>query len=767
MQSTEKEALVELERFRYEADDTNFKIAELTLLDNLDGEMHPNPYGSVVVKGNMDLLPNVKYIIRADEINDPKWGYQYNLIYSKRENPIEAMAGEQFKEFLATISNEKIADNIFDTIDNPREVFEKQDVVELSKVKGIGAKTAQKYFDSYQSQKDYSPAFVEFGKFGFTQPTTKKIVDYFRGVDNAISELQKDPYKIMEVPGMGFQIIDKKALVNGMHVNDKRRVKAFIKNYFDNQASDGNSWVLQTQLYGYLGQEIHNIDMKFVMNYVNESDNYKVFKRDGETCVADRKRFDIEMNIANELVRILNHKSNYELKHVEETIQKVQDEQGFDYSEEQYKAIKTMLNRNVFVLQGYAGTGKSTALKAVARIFQDNNLTMEQCALSGKAADNLSQITGKDGKTIHRLLGWKGEGRFDYDKKNPLGADVIILDEISMVDVDIFYSLLKAIPNGAKLIMLGDGAQLDSIGVGVMSGMLKSGIIPTQTLSEIHRQAQDSAIITHSLAYRQGKYPAELKSEDGKRRVYGVKKDLGYMFVPNGEEDQIVKETSVIFDAALHRFSVNDIQIITPTISSGKVNCDKLNQYCQIIANPAGHGRPEIKLKRRKNGKDESFVLREGDKVINMRNNYKTVGEHGEVKPIYNGNTGIIKKIDVDYKMKSHDDVILTIDFDGIGRVGLSKDDLKSIQLGYCITVHKSQGSTIPFVIVALPFQYKLDSRELLYTAITRASKSAYIMTSTKTLNATIRKTSSVTHHNNLDILIRVADQKFKEMEKK
>lgn len=758
-----KEAVLELQRYRYEKPDSDWKIAEMKWIEDLHGKMQANSYGEVIVKGNMSLMPNVKYIIEAEEVNNSTYGLQYDLVMSRRKDAVETMSPEEFRQFMRTITSDNNVDNIYDMFDNPKELLEAGDTDSLMKVKGIGEKTAEGILETYQSQKDYSPAYVKFGEFGFTQRTTQKIVTLLHGVEEAINTLERNPYELMKLPNLGFKSIDGKALANGMRVNDNRRVRAFIQDYFDQQANDGNSWVLQTQLYAYLSQEIHNVDMKYVAKWITSSDNFTIFKRDGEVCVADHKRYETEKNIARELIRLLNHPAQYELDGIEETIQEVQSEQGFDYSEEQYSAIKTMLSQNVFILQGYAGTGKSTAIKAVAKIFKNNNLSLKQCALSGKAADNLTQITGTKGETIHRLLGWGRDatrpGKFAYYEKNQLPAHIIILDEISMVDVDVFYALLKAIRNGSKLIMIGDEAQLDSIGVGVMSGMLKSGIVPTQTLTQIHRQALESAIISHSMQFRQGHYPKGLTTnDDGKLKVYGDKHDLGYQFIPREAEKKIQFNVASLFNTGLKHFDVSDIQVITPTIKAGATNCQQLNEICQKVANPPSSSKNEYHIKR---GKGYEVTFREGDKVINTQNNRGTFNSDHNLTPIYNGNTGIIKKIDLD----DLDGTIMRIYFDGIGLIHIKKRDIKNIDLGYCMTVHKSQGSTIPFVIVALPFQFKLNSRELLYTAITRASKRAFIITSNKTLAATVRKTSSVTHHNNLDVLIKIANKQYQESE--
>ena len=355
------------------------------------------------------------------------------------------------------------------------------------------------------------------------------------------------------------------------------------------------------------------------------------------------------------------------------------------------------------------------------------------CALAGKAADNLTKVTGLRSTTIHSLLLSHGEG---------IDEDVVIVDEISMVDITLFAKLVGAIAKGTKLIMVGDSAQLDAIGIGVMKGILNSNKLTVATLNKIHRQAKNSAIITHSLQFRSGNIPTGL-SQEANWHMMGRNKDLGYVL--EEDESDILKDTKRVFQYAIKSYSIADVQILSPTVRI----CDRLNAYAQNIVNP-DKGEPSIKMYPKLPG---AYTLRVGDKVINTKNNRHTCDPSGTVEiPIYNGNTGIIESIESD---NAKTEVI--INFDGIGRVLVDKGDLSSIRLGYAITVHKSQGSTIPCVIIALPFQYMLNSRELLYTAITRASDKCYVVSSMKTLRSTVKKTSSVIAKTNLEDFLKGA----------
>lgn len=755
--SAEVEFIGRLGRVRWSAPDSDFKIAEVTVVKLLDGEMD-TPYeflDYVIVKGDFTMQEGVNYVLTTEVEHNSKWGDQYKLLFLQRENPVEDMDKNQFKEFLGQLT--KHAEKICDKYDDPRKIFEEHDHDALCKVDGIGVATAEKLFILYDNERDYSQAYSEFGKYGFSPEFIRKVVNLEKSVEKAVEHLNENPYYFMRYGGIGFKLIDNKALAQGMSVNDPRRVHAFIYDFFDELESEGTSWIYAEKLRNHLRKEVYKVDIKDAMDFISKSDDFVVFKRAQGSCIATKRLFNLEKQVGEELVRLLNSKCKFELKNAEKIIADIEKEQGWKYSEAQRQAIDLMLNQNVFLLQGLSGAGKSSTLNAVVKVFQENGIMVHTCALSGKAADNLTQITGKNGSTIHSLLGAtidSGGSIFNFNKYKKLPSQVVILDEVSMVNVGLFHALISAISNGAKLIMVGDNAQLDSIGVGVMNGIMDSKVVPTTILKEIHRQAKESAVVTHSLDYRKGEIPKDLEIKPGFKR-YGKKQDLGYMFVEDSETKDINKRTYSIFVQAFKKYDVKDIQVITPITSSGTVNCFVINNMCQAIANPAKEGDPKVEVKI---SKDKVYKLRVGDKVINTKNVRDTTDPTSQnVIPIYNGNTGIIKSIEVDEKNGKTKNVRMVIDFDGIGEVLVENSAVRNIQLGYCITVHKSQGSTIPCVIVAMPYHYKLGSRELLYTALTRASSEAILVTTAKALRFATKSTSKKVRHDNVSAMIKYA----------
>lgn len=737
-----------IERERYRNGD--FCIATMRVSEVRQGVLKRANDGNVIFKGDMRMIPQKEYIIRGRYEDNKKFGPQYQFLSNKLKNPIENMSAKEFRQFLTDLSPYGVRIN--KAYEDARKIFEEHNLEALTKIDGIGNVRAKELLDKYDSQRDYSPVYVEFAKYGFSTKVAKRAIDYYSSIDTPIERLKKNPYDLMEIPGLGFKKIDDKCLEHGIAENDPRRIKAFLVDYFEQLEMDSKSWIPVAQLKAYLRNEIFNCDIAETFKKLNADKNFVIFEREDEKRIALRTIYEMEKKVAEELLRIKNGSSDVELQDVDKVIGDIEKEQGWSYSTEQRDAVDTMLKENVVILRGPGGVGKTTTLNAVIKVLRHNNISVATCALAGKAAENLTQVTGLRGQTIHRLLGIGSP--FEL-KDQGLEYDVVILDELSMVNISLFSELVRTIPTGAKLIMVGDSAQLDSIGIGVMRDAIASGTIPVITLNKIHRQAQESAIITHSLAFRAGNLPDGL-SVKANWHMMGKRRDLGYVF--EDDEKNLLGDACKIFKYALKQYDVKDIQIVSQTTR----NCLMLNKAAQQIANPQKDQDYYVVYE----GKEYEYTLRVGDKVINTRNNYRTpdADRSSAFLPIFNGNTGTIESIDLEKGNKGEESLRMIVDFDGIGRVVIDSGTVTNIQLGYAITVHKSQGSTIPCVIVALPFQYVLNTRELLYTAITRASKVCYLVTSMKTLRSTVKKTSGVKAKSNLVYFLKEMEAKNSEV---
>lgn len=737
-----------IERERYRNGD--FCIATMRVSEVRQCVLKRANDGNVIFKGDMRMIPQKEYIIRGRYEDNKKFGPQYQFLSNKLKNPIEDMSAKEFRQFLTDLSPYGVRIN--KAYEDARKIFEEHNLEALTKIDGIGNVRAKELLDKYDSQRDYSPVYVEFAKYGFSTKVAKRAIDYYSSIDTPIERLKKNPYDLMEIPGLGFKKIDDKCLEHGIAENDPRRIKAFLVDYFEQLEMDSKSWIPVAQLKAYLRNEIFNCDIAETFKKLNADKNFVIFEREDEKRIALRTIYEMEKKVAEELLRIKNGSSDVELQDVDKVIGDIEKEQGWSYSTEQRDAIDTMLKENVVILRGPGGVGKTTTLNAVIKVLRHNGVSVATCALAGKAAENLTQVTGLRGQTIHRLL---GIGSPFEMKDQGLEYDVIILDELSMVNLGLFSELVRTIPTGAKLIMVGDSAQLDSIGIGVMRDAIASGTIPVITLNKIHRQAQESAIITHSLAFRAGNLPDGL-SVKANWHMMGKRRDLGYVF--EDDEKNLLGDACKIFKYALKQYDVKDIQIVSQTTR----NCLMLNKAAQQIANPQKDQDYYVVYE----GKEYEYTLRVGDKVINTRNNYRTpdADRSSAFLPIFNGNTGTIESIDLEKGNNGEESLRMIVDFDGIGRVVIDSGAVTNIQLGYAITVHKSQGSTIPCVIVALPFQYVLNTRELLYTAITRASKVCYLVTSMKTLRSTVKKTSGVKAKSNLVYFLKEMEAKNSEV---
>lgn len=698
-------------------------------------------YGNISVKGNMFVSEGYDYEIFAelDESNS-KYKNTYKSIMVKQKIDFSKGGKQAAEAFMSSFLTKTQVKNICETLENPLQVIEERDVKTLCTVKGIGGATALKILRNFDAQKDYSPAFVAWADYNLTDKMVKKICDHFGSVNEAIATVGANPYNLTRVPGIAFKKADWIFLSDPNNTPmDMRRIKAFTHHVFTEEFNNGNTWIAPRQLAERFQEDFRSADFNLVIEYIKSKKKYTVLQVGEQIRMCLTNVLKLELQVVYHLNRIMNAPSKIELGDIDKHIENVEKAQGWDYTDEQRQGINILSTQNVGMLQGLAGTGKSSLANAYLAALTSNGYDYTGCCLSGKAAENLSLVTGKKAQTIHTTLGCAGRS-FVYNEKRPLPTNAVLLDELSMVNLSIFLELLRAIPDGAQLIMLGDFGQLPAIGAGVMREMIRSKAVPMTILKKIHRQAEKSAIITHSISLRNGVVPDEIdRCAVGKSKVYGQEQDLEYVLV---EDDSEILSTAIRrYGEMLKEYPAKDIQILCPTRAGVK----SLNLLAQQIANPASEDKDEIELS---SGKDDSYFLRLGDKVINVTNNRSTKAPNGiDILPIFNGNTGIITNVEID-------DEAITVDFDGIGEVLIAGDDLKSIELGYAMTIHKSQGSTIPCVIYALPYHFLLNSRESIYTGMTRAKNYQIVVTKMKSLVNAAGKSSTEDKQTNLEQLL-------------
>lgn len=717
-----------VERIRYYKE--QFGIIVCSIDKVKEGTPRLDSNGTLILKGTMPKpIEGNTYNVTAEYVQDLRWGDQYNIIcifsaITFKEGDIK---GQQ--KFLQTIFTPLQVENMYKALDDPFQVLKEGNAQELVKVSGCGMTNATKWIDRFKENFYLGKIYMELAHLNLTNNMIKRLMDRYHSPDVIIEKLKYNPYVLCnEVQGIGWKTADKIALDGGIGEFSTLRIKAYIVYYLTRCGDSGNSWITPDELMGAILEEIgDDVPDANVTKSIHELGN-KLWWDTEKTKIGLRKYYDLECNIAQELIRLRDAESSIKYNNWQDTIKYMEFRQGWEFTEEQKAGIALGLKNNVTVITGSGGTGKSSLVAGILEVLK--HCSFAQCALSGRAASRLTEITGEEGYTIHRLLGYpKGEKHkqmFVYHDENYLPYDIIIIDEISMIDGYLFYDLLRAIKPGAKVFLLGDPGQLESIGCGSIAyDMICSNEISTVTLTQIHRQAAKSAIITESNKVRHGMQLIE--KEWVGTEIRGELQDLTLKCYSDASNTyyEIMKAFSA--DMAKDDFHILDTQIIVPIKSRGSACTYELNNTIQELYNPENENKKSVIIPN----KGKPYVLREGDKVINTVNNYKTF------PLIFNGNIGIIKEITI----TEDEDEIMVIDFVGIGEVVLYREFWGNLELAYAITTHKSQGSEFHHVIFGIDFSsYALLSREMVYTGITRAKNKCTFIAQTGALRMSVCK---------------------------
>ena len=707
--------------------DGDWQVCLVDIEKVIDGV--PYMYRDVNLIGNMVAMTdkyNTSYrIIGILQPNERYGGMQYNVVYSQEVYVFDTYNKQV--AFLNCILTQKQLNNLIKAYpQNPIKPLEDRDLNALTKVSGIGERTAYKLITRFESCRDKGKAYVELATYGITATMINKLVEHYESPDIAVAKIKENPYLLIEdVTGIGFSKADEIALKGGLDKFDWKRCKAYIIHYFRERASEGHSFVLYDELVDAVEQELEGMPYESIQEAMRnlEKEGKIWFKDTGDDIlVALKYYYTLESNVAKHLKRLMEAPSNLDINE-EEAMRRIGEQeakQGWKFTEQQLEGIFTAMNNNVTIIRGYGGSGKSSCVTGLLACA-DEDYRFKQCALSGKASVNLTDITGQEGYTIHRLLEVDPiTGKFNHNEYFPLLTDLVILDEGSMVDVALFESLIQAIPTGAKLIILGDTNQLESIGVGnILLDMIDSGEVPVVTFDKVHRQGAKSAIIGESIKIAQGQKPVGYGWEG--TNVLGELKDLKYIgFTCDRDSkkptiDLIMKEFKTLYNECK---DISQIAVIVPTRERG-TGCLPINILIQDYVLPP-------KEKRGFFCECGGYEIYKGDKVINLKNARPRPNQAIVSAPIYNGNMGEVIEVGFDY---------LKVDFYNIGEVYIYKSHLENIALGYAITVHKSQGSTIPYTISAIDFShFSMLTRQLVYTTMTRAKKKCVMIFETNAL---------------------------------
>ena len=714
----------------------SWTIATFNLLEVLEGDfpIELEWKNQFVAKGKMPALNNTDmYIISAFVIEDEKYGLQLETESMYVDYDLDDV--EEQRKFFSFFLTPNQIEILYSQFEDPMRLLKERDIDSLVKAKGIGPVTAQRMITKYEDCQDKGLAYVKFYDLGLTKGAIDKLVKFYGSPEAAVAVIENNPYTlIIQVPGYGWNKADAIALAQGLTLDCPERMGAYLVHYLREQAEiNGNSWVNVDDLCLAIEQVCGPTDQEKVYEVVRRGIRDKTLyfdNADGRIGLTEYRR--LEENLADEIVRIQNGSAAIPIdeRKAKEVLAKVEEEQGFGFTEEQNAAIWNTLNSQFSILTGLGGTGKTSAVNGIAHVLREHNYRVAQVSLSGRAASKLTEITHIPGQTIHRLLGYDPEsGGFHYNKENPVPYDIIIGDEVSMWGGEITLDLLRAVPNGAKVLFIGDPKQLEAIGLAsVLTDTIKSQTIPTVQLTKIQRQKADSGIITQSLKVACGEQIVSANSTGTEYR--GALRDFKLVtYIDAGlTQSKIIDEFNELYKEK--GVPAKDIQVLVPMRSKGEASCRALNIAIQEIVNGCPQ-RNEVTINYADGNFKYCYTYRKNDRVIIMKNNYKTINTEGHKEPIFNGNVGYIKEIGPDY---------MIINLTEQGDIILTEDNYDNLSLAYAITVHKKQGDSSPYVIGAIDSSsYALISKELLYTMITRARKYCVIVGQKRILQQAVK----------------------------
>jgi len=627
--------------------------------------------------------------------------YEENLISSQRAL-INYLGGGFFKG-IGPSNAKKIVDyfgdKTIDVIENHSEC--------LYSVKGIGKKKIDGLIEKWKEHKCVLDIMLYFKEFNFTNNFILKIYKVY-GCD-AIDIISKNPYQmVVDIDGIGFKKADDVAIKMGVDLLSPQRCCAGITYALASAAEEGHTYLTMNTLLN-RSIELLGINSDVINNNIQGMiDDIELISIDDNIFLPMYYR--AELSVAKKLLE-LNDFKPYVFEHVPLSIEDIELSNNIVFNQQQKDAINTALSSNIMILTGGPGTGKTTVLKGIVQMLQSLNLHIGAAAPTGKAAKRMSQVTGIDAKTIHRLLDYNPAFGYGFDEDNPLPYDVIILDEVSMMNILLSHSFFKAVTPRTKVILVGDVDQLPAIGPGnVLHDCIESGNIPTIRLTEIFRQSEDSEIILNAHAINNGK-PISINNS---------KPDNDFFFIKRGDDEVMRDEIVELVSQRLpKKYGVEptDIQVLSPMRKFTMVGSDELNTKLQAVLNP--------------NGESINFgktTFRVNDKVMQIKNNY--------AKEVFNGDTGFITHIDTEER-------IITVLFDDNKIVDYDGTEFDELVLAYACTIHKSQGSEYPIVLIPITkSHYRMLQRNLIYTAITRSKQICILIGQANMLSYAVNNTN-------------------------
>ncbi len=629
----------------------------------------------------------------------------------------------------------------------------------LAEVKGISEKKAREIAAQVTEKTEMRKAMIFLQKYGISLNLGAKIYQKYK--DSLYTVLQENPYRLAEdISGVGFKIADEIAARIGIHADSDYRIRSGMLYTLLQASGEGHTYLPKEQLFARCAKLL-GVDESYMEKHLMDMllDRKLVMQeKKGEKIIYPSQYYYLELNTARMLCE-LNICCPEDENIVEKRIAAIEKETGTVLDEMQKKAVTEAAGHGLFILTGGPGTGKTTTINAIIRFFEGEGAELRLAAPTGRAAKRMTEATGYEAQTIHRLLELNGMPEddrsagavhFERNAQNPLDADVIIIDEMSMVDIHLMHSLLLAITAGTRLILVGDENQLPSVGPGnVLRDIIHSGCFPVIELTKIFRQASESDIVVNAHKINRGE-PVEIHN-----------KSRDFFFLKRYDADMIIRVVIALIQDKLPRY-VNarpfEIQVLTP-MRKGLLGVERLNQMLQRYLNPQDGSKKEKTLGDR--------LFRQGDKVMQIKNDYQMEwevrGRYGipieKGIGVFNGDTGILREINEFAETAE-------VEFEDGRFATYSFKQLEELELAYAITIHKSQGSEYPAVILpVLSGPQMLLNRNLLYTAVTRARKCVTVVGSEETFAEMIRNEKQQKRYSALDERIRELNESIKKGE--
>ena len=676
----------------------------------------------------------------------PVYGKQFQAVRLTEKMPEDALAMERYlgsgaiKGIGAALAGRIVrhfGDDTFQIVENEPE--------RLSEVKGISEKKAREIAMQIAEKSDMRKAMMFLQKHGISLNLGAKI--YQKYGDSVYSVLQENPYRLADdISGVGFKIADEIAYRIGIHTDSDYRIKSGMVYTLLQATGEGHVYLPKDELFQ-RAAELLGVDSSYMEKHLVDlaMDRKIVQKEQGDQIlIYPAQYYYLELNTAR-MLRELDIFCPEDEKIVERRIVQIEKETGTVLDEMQKKAVQEAAGHGLLILTGGPGTGKTTTINAIIRYFEGEGAEIRLAAPTGRAAKRMTEATGYEAQTIHRLLELSGmpeddrEGQpihFERNAENPLETDVIIIDEMSMVDIHLIHSLLMAVTAGTRLILVGDENQLPSVGPGnVLRDIIRSGQFPVVELKKIFRQASESDIVVNAHKINKGE------------QVEINNKSRDFFFLKRYDADIIIRVVIALIQEKLPKYveaKPFEIQVLTP-MRKGLLGVERLNQILQRYLNP-----PDASKKEKEIGQG---LFREGDKVMQVRNNYQLEweirGRYGipieKGVGVFNGDTGIIKTINEFAETAE-------VEFEDGRWAEYSFKQLDELELAYAVTIHKSQGSEYPAVIIPLLSGPRmLMNRNLLYTAVTRARKCVTVVGSEETFRDMIRNEKQQRRYSSLD----------------